>query len=104
MPAAGGPPSLPWIPPLKTPTPSASSGKITLPESPQSPLLPVGRLGTQGWGLQGRGQGTGLSCFWEGGGRGGGGKRRACKRGRTHCRRAVFCLGSDTRVHAVIWH
>ena len=29
--------------------------------------------------------------------------RRACKRGRTHCRRAVFCLGCDTRVHAVIW-
>lgn len=45
MPAAGGPPSLPWIPLLKTPTPTpnACSGKITLPESPQSPLLPVGR-------------------------------------------------------------
>lgn len=55
----------------------------------------MGPPGEEGYG---RGQGTGLSCFWEGGG-----KRRACKRGRTHCRRAVFCLGSDTRVHAVIW-
>lgn len=60
-------------------------------------------MGPPGEEGDGRGQGAGLSCFSGGRGERGMPARRACKRGRTHCRRAVFSLGCDTRVHAVIW-